>query len=170
MTNSNKNYTGKAYAFFDCNAPRKTIEDYLSGRLPETDRECSHDHPKPHELGLELTLEEVPELRSDRDSDGELIRFVDEMQIYATYPSSHKDEMKNAKPKTLRNVKYVIKAKSSGPTNIETAEKLTTVMNDVYLRFGEKKPFYVAVTWKDKSGDYAFWDNDTLSEMIKGKS
>lgn len=151
--------TGTAYGFFDCNALRARIEAYLQGRLPPTSTECAHDFPKPHELGLELKLEEVKELLGRTDIDVALRDTIQRESIYSTYPSAYKHLMASARPVPLKDIKYVVTARSD-KTNADVAEKLTTVMNDVYLKFGQKKPFTVGILGKDDSGNYGLWENE----------
>jgi len=149
---------GEAYAFFDCNAPRSTIESYLAGRLPEKEGQCKHDFPKPHKLGLELKLEEIKELMGNKDIDPDLLETIKKESIYSTYPQAYRELMKSAKPIPLKDLKYVITARNN-QTNSDVCKKLTTVMNDVYLRFGEKKPFTVGIFGKD-DGHYYPWESD----------
>lgn len=150
--------TGEGYALFNCNAPRDKIEAYLQGRLPQT-QECQHDVPKPHELGLELKLEEVSELVKKGDVDTDLLAVVNRESVYSRYPEAYKHLMPSAKPVPLRSLKYAIRAKGK-QTNAEACEALTTVMNDVYLKFGERKPFTAAVLGKDDDGNYGLWDDE----------
>jgi hypothetical protein len=149
---------GEAYAFFDCNAPKKQIEDYLQGKLPDNS-ECSHDHPKPHELGLELKLQEVNELTRDRNTDPVLLETIRTESIWSSYPSAYKHLMASAKPTPLHKIKYAITAKNN-KSNESVCINLATVMNDVYLKFGEGKPFTVAVLGKAEDGQYHPWTND----------
>jgi len=158
MEKEAKNY-GKAYAFFDCNAPRNKLEDYLQRRLPGEFMKCEHDFPKPDKLGLELKLAEVKEIMGCKNIDPDLLETVQRESIYSTYPVAYKHLMASAKPVPLKNLKYVITARNN-QTNADVCEKLTTVMNDVYLKFGEKKPFTVAVLGKDDNGQYQPWTND----------
>ncbi|MFA5856258.1 MAG: hypothetical protein WC867_02800 [Candidatus Pacearchaeota archaeon] len=148
--------TGEAYSLFDCNVPKDEIEDYLQGRLPLTD-ECLHDFPKPHELGLELILDETKNLVRRRESDPKLLDFIAENQVYSIYPSAYKHLMSSATPVQLKDLKYIITARNN-QDNSDVAQKLTTIMNDVYLRFGENKPFTVAVIGKDDNGNFGIWE------------
>ena len=149
---------GEAYALFNCDAPRGEIDAYIQGREIKNSAVCTHDSPKPHELGLELKLEEVKDVVHRRDTDPDLRETIIKESIYATYPEAYRHLMNSAKPTPLRNLKYVISAKNN-VDNADACEKLTTVMNDVYLKFGEKKPFTVAVLGKNE-GSYGFWTND----------
>jgi hypothetical protein len=154
---------GEAYAFFDCNAPKDKIDAYLQGRLPEVSgEECRHDHPKPHELGLELKLENVSDLLGRKDADIDLRGTVRKEAVYSTYPRAYRHLMKTAKPVPLKNMRYVITARNN-KTNADVCKRLTTVMNDVYLKFGEKKPFTVAIIGKDNSGEYKLWEDKQAS-------
>ena len=148
---------GKAYAFFDCEAPRKTIDDYLHGKLVEDSQECMHDFPKPSELEIKLSLEEVARSLTNKNIDPALFSFIKTQEIYPIFPSKYKALMKDAKPIKINDLKYVIRAGYYGGSNEDAAEKLEIVMNDVYLRFGDKKPFNVAIVGQDDSERYGFW-------------
>jgi hypothetical protein len=151
--------TEEAYAVFDCNAPKARIEDYLQGRLSQSPEGSIHDCPDPRKLGLELKLEEVQELVISKNIDPKLERTIRTEGIISTYPEGYKHLRLSAKPTPLKDLKYVITAKN-GNSNADAAEKLLKVMNGIYLRFGEKKPFAAVVLGKDDNGDYSTWENN----------
>ena len=149
----------EGYALFDIDASKQEIESYLQGRSNSTSEDCAHDFPRPHELGLELKLEEVDEFTRGQDIDPELSRTIDREITYSTYPEAYRYLMKSARPTPLKNLKYVIRARNDN-TNEDVCEKLTTVMNDVYLRFGKKEPFTVMILGKAPDNQYHPWDNE----------
>ncbi len=129
---------GKAYGFFDCNASKETIESELP-----TIRElaCTPSN-------LELLLKEVKELKEDKQIDSNLLKFINENQIYPTFPSKFKDLMKTAKPIKMTDLKYVIEATYPNATNESAASELSDVMNYIYMEFGNKMPFNTAIICK----------------------
>ncbi|MEK6952134.1 MAG: hypothetical protein AABX29_03895 [Nanoarchaeota archaeon] len=136
---------GQSYGFFDCKDSYRTAIDE---RVKDTNKGGS---------GLELSLMEVKDLPRGKVDQG-LVDFINEKEIYPTFPSSHKHLMKGAKPKKLKDLKYVITART-GRTNEDTAIELgRRVMAGISHLYGEGKPFNVAVVYKDTNGQYVFKD------------
>lgn len=136
---------GKAYGFFDCNASKEEIETELPAirkiaRIP---------------LSLELSLMEVENLERNRKVDPDLLQFIRENEIYATFPSKYRDQMKTAKPIKMTDLKYVIAAAYPNEINEEAANELGDVINGVYTIYGNGEPFNVAVVCKI-DGEYLF--------------
>ncbi|GEM_PF-5773568 len=150
--------TGEAYAFFDCSVPQQLIEAYLQGRLPE-DGPCLHDNPKPHELGLELRLEEVKGFTRRGDVDRRLLETIGREEVWAAYPEQHKHLMASARPKLIKDLRYVITARGA-ESNEKAGGALTTVMSDIYLKFGNNEPFTSAILGKVDSGEYYLWEDE----------
>lgn len=122
--------TGKAYAFFDCRAPKKQIE----AELPNI-RELAQAPNK-----LELSLMEATENpRVSPLSDPSLYRVV-----------------KQAKD---AGMKYFLEATYEGATNKETADELASILNRAYqsplYKPELKEPFRGAVVYKEND-EYVF--------------
>jgi len=149
---------GEAYAFFDCNAPKQLIDAYLQGRLPD-DGLCLHDDPKPHELGLELRLDEVKEFARRGDVDPKLLETISREPVWAAYPEKYGYLKSSAKPKLVRDLRYVVTARGA-ESNEAAGSALVTVMNDIYLKFGNNEPFTSAILGKGESGEYYLWEEE----------
>lgn len=136
-----KRQIGEAYAFFNCNTPRNEIDAHLHEGL---------------EGEVELSIRDTKDLESDPSTDPKLLDTMREQTIYPFYPESFRGGV--LKPVLMKNLKYVIKAQTSGD-NLDAARSLAGVMNDVYLRFGENKPFWMTVVGKD-NGEYCEYNSD----------
>jgi len=147
---------GEAYAIFNCDAPKSQIEDYIRGRLPPDDGSLIVE-ALPHELGLEMKLQELGELIATPGIDPELLRTIEQEAIYTSYPSTYKGE-RTDKLTPLKDLRYAITARNN-VSNKDVCEKLTSVMNNVYLKFNRGKPAQAVVMSKDE-GRYRFWEND----------
>lgn len=138
---------GKAYSFFDCDTSKQEIERELP-RIRELARTPSH---------LELSLIEVNDLEKSRGVGPDLLQFIRQNEIYATFPSKYKDQMKTAKPIKMTDLKYMLTAAYPNVRNEEAANELGDVMNEIYSRYGNGEPFNVAITCKI-DGKYLFKD------------
>lgn len=129
---------GKAYGFFDCNASKEKIESNLPSIR---ELACTPSN-------LELLLKEVKELKEDKQIDFNLLKFINENQIYPTFPSKLKDLMKTAKPIKMADLKYVIEAIYPNAISEAAASELSDVMNYIYMEFGNQMPFNTAIICK----------------------
>ena len=89
--------------------------------------------------------------------DPDLLVFIKESEIYSTFPTKYKHLMKTAKPIKMKNLKYMLEATNPNATIEETGDALSQVMNSIYLKYGEGKPFNVAIPGKF-DGRYVFYE------------
>lgn len=137
---------GQAYGFFNC---KDSYRPDIAERIDDTNKDGS---------GLELSLRDVKDVLGDNQVDSGLVAFVGEKTIYPTFPSKLRHLKKGAKPIKLRDLKYVITARTGG-TNEDTATELgVRVMNGIKQLYGEGMPFNVAVVYQDPNGEYVFMD------------
>ena len=120
---------------FDCKASKAEIE----AEIPRI-REISET---PNEL--ELSLMEIRDFRNRQGIPSDLLRFVEENNIYPTFPSKYRDRMKTAQPIRMKDLQYVIQTNYPNATNEDTAGFLGDFMNGVWATFVGKKPFNFAV-------------------------
>jgi hypothetical protein len=138
---------GEAYAFFNCSASKQEIE-----------RELPSIKEKSKLGGLELSLNEVKELR-DNGADQELLEVINNEEIWSTYPAKYQYLMRRAKPTKISDLKYSIQARYPNHTNEETASQLGHVVNGIYTTFDKKEIFTGAIIGK-ANGKYCLWEED----------
>lgn len=151
------NEAGVAYAFFDSSASKKQIEELAwneGQRLAERG-----------DIGkLEVALAEVKDIKESTNP--ELYDFVKNNEIYATYSSACKDQMKNAKPIQMKDLKYILQTVRHEKTDQDAANFLGNVMNDVYRKyesttpFKDAKPFNVAIVYRNPQDGYLDFKRD----------
>lgn len=142
---------GVAYAFFDSNASMPDIERLAVNEA----RRVLHrgDHGE-----LEVSLAEAKNIRESQDT--ELYDFIQNNEIYSTFPSSCRDQMKDARPIKMTDLRYVLVAARHGKTDKRAADFLGNVMNDVYQKYEAGKPFNVAVVYRNPEDGYLDFKRD----------
>jgi hypothetical protein len=128
--------TGEAYSIFDCRASKKEIESDME--------DIRHLATAPTEL--EITLMETKDIGNEVDPI--LLQFMAEKEIYATVPSKYKGSLETKKPVKMADMKYVMKSAYPNKKNEDAANELGDIMNVIQERYGNGKPFNVAVIYK----------------------
>lgn len=136
---------GVAYAFFDSNASIKQIEELA---VNEAKRIVARDG----EGKLEYLLTEVNEIKEAQHP--EVYDFIQNNEIYATYPTECREQMGNAKPIKMTNLKYALMVARHGRTDLDSANYVGNVMDDIYTNYNRGKPFNVAVVYKNPKDGY----------------
>lgn len=123
------NYSGKAYAFFNCNASA----DEIGAEVP-TIRECTRAPKK-----LELALYEHAKVFNLFQKDSALRNL--------------------ARKATELGRQYILEAKCPGKSNRETADELAGILNQAYQSplYQEGEPFTGGVVYRHR-GKYNFRD------------
>lgn len=135
---------GEAYGFFDSSASKAVIQVELPTILQRV------GSPKELEVSL-MELRDLEKIKVDSD----LLQLIKESEIYPIFPSKYKDQMKTAKPVKMTDLKYALKATCLGRGNEETAKELEQIINGIYKKYDDGKPFNVAVVFK-VDGEYFF--------------
>jgi hypothetical protein len=137
-------YPGKAYAFFDCNAPIGEIKS----ELPKIRGLCQI----PSEL--ELILTEGP---GGLERDPMLMKAYEEAGSHTVFPKKMKISDRRMKGIRDANLRYVMQATYPGQTNETAAKELTAILNGAYQSplFGAEDPFRGAIASKQR-GEYIF--------------
>jgi len=141
---------GKAYALFDFEAPKGEIYEELTDML-KTKAQKSGEPLR----CLELSLRDVGDLQTSEDIDPDVLDVIERNSIFPTFPEAYKHQMETARPIKMKNLKYMIDATCPDATNEDAANELGWVLNGLYNRFGESKPFNTAITAKI-DGEYLF--------------
>jgi|SRR3989344_1967234 len=147
----NGSAAGAAYAFFDSSASPKDIAELA---VTEARRIAKR---KPKTL-LEIDLTEVKDIKEEQNP--ELYDFLQRGSIYPIFPSSCKNQMKDAKPVRLADLKYAISVKRHRSTDERAANYLGNVMSDVYQQFERDKPFNSAVVYRNPQDGYLDFKRD----------
>ena len=142
---------GVAYAFFDSSASKSEIEELV---LNEGRRISGI----PGGTRLDVAVTEVKNI--NKELSPELYEFMEANDIYPTFPSRFRDQMNDAKPIKMTDLKYHILAVRHEKTDKETADYLGNVMLDIYKRYGEGKPFNVAVVYRNPEDGYLDFKQD----------
>jgi len=132
--------TGKAYAFFDCDASRKDIEN----ELPHI-RQISQT---PNELEL-LLCEGTDELIFDEDLQ-EKLQYPDDYRIMS------EERMKQGyeeERRPLGSLRYVMIGSFPGESNERVAGELGNILNYVGYLNQDQSIFRGAITY-EKNGEY----------------
>ena len=132
-----KNY-GTAYAFFDCNASRKEVEDELVTKVrPYAE--------VPSELELTLT-EDTDNLRED----AEAMKALEAAKGYSL--GRLPENMRESTPVSYR---YALRAKLPNATNQSAADKLNRIMILMYGKrlYPQKEEFFGEIVY-EQNGRY----------------
>lgn len=120
---------GEAYAFFDCKASKQGLEEDLAKYKAKT------------ESKLELSLREVKDVLEGEELSQYLLNLIKGRAIYPTFPSRDRTPRETAKPTKVKDLKYMLAAKRLDATNQDVAQELGEIMNGVYNKYGDEKPF-----------------------------
>lgn len=141
---------GEAYAFFNIPASKEDIEKMLPMITEEVEA-----HGK-----LELMLCSVPEFLQNPDSDKDLIEFVKVNEISSTYPEKYRHLEATAQSVQMRDLQYLLGARYEQHSNVETAEYLNYIVNNLQRILNEGEILTVAVVGRDDNDEYDFWFDD----------
>lgn len=142
---------GVAYAFFDSGASRSDIEELAVNEAKRVVRREGHGK-------LEVFLTEVKDIKEEQDP--ELYDFIQTNHIYSTFPSNCRDQMKDAKPIMMTDLKYALVATRHGKTDKKAANYLGNVMDDVYQEYEAGKPFNAAIVYRNPEDGYLDFKRD----------
>ena len=142
---------GVAYAFFDSSAAISEIEELVMNEgIRVTDR--------PGGGRLEVAVTEVKNINEEIAP--ELYEFMQANDIYPTFPSKFRDQMNDAKPIKMTDLKYHILAARHEKTDKEAADYLGNVMIDIYQKYEMDKPFNVAIVYRNPEDGYLDFKQD----------
>lgn len=127
---------GKAYAFFDCKASeQELVEDFAKYKAKT-------------ESKLELSLREVKDVVEGEEVNQYLLNLIRGREIYPTFPSRDRTPRETAKPIKVTDLKYMLEATRLDATNQDVAQELGDIMNGIYNKYGDEKPFNFDVVAK----------------------
>ncbi len=147
----NSEKPGVAYAFFDSSASISEIEELVLNegiRISEI----------PGVSRLDVALAEVKDINIEKTS--ELYKFMQANEIYPTFPSKFRDQMNDAKPIKMTDLKYALLAVRHEKTDAEAADYLGNVMIDVCQKYEKDKPFNVAIVYRNPEDGYLDFKQD----------
>ncbi len=127
----------KAYSFFDLRVSKEELERELPN-IRELAKIPSN---------LEILLTEVKDLKENK-VDPDLLSFIRENGVHATFPSKYKHLMATSKPTKMANLRYILEANNHNGTVEDAGEELSYVTNQIYSRYGNGEPFTVAILGK----------------------
>ncbi len=131
---------GKAYAFFDCDASKKQIEN----SMPNIKRKTRTPE------GLQLLLHEgISELQLDN----QLIVQINYPGDYRVMSSKRIKQDYEKERRPLASLKYVLEANYRGASNEVTAKELGTVVDNV-LRFNKDQGLFRSAVVYEENGEY----------------
>ena len=141
VKNKMANTTGKAYAFFDCDASKKEIED------SEQDIRSEARTPQ----GLQMLLYEgVSELQLDERL-SEQIQYPDDYRVMSSERVNQGYELES---RPLSSMKYALVASYDGATNETTANELGDIVNTIHRQFNKDQGLFRGAIVYEDAGEY----------------
>lgn len=137
------NKTGKAYAFFDCDASKEQIER----SIPSLRRDAMTPE------GLQLLLHEgTSGLQFDKALT-ELIKFPEDYRVKSSKwrKQDHEEERK-----PLANMKYVLEADYNRASNKDAASELGDLLNVIHYEFNRDQSFFRGEIVYEENKEYIF--------------
>ena len=135
------NTTGKAYAFFDCDASKKEIED------SEQDIRSEARTPQ----GLQMLLYEgISSLKLDETLVQQL-EYPDDYRVISRQRSKS-EQGKESRP--LSSMKYALVASYDGATNETTANELGDIVNTIHRQFNKDQGLFRGAIVYEDAGEY----------------
>ena len=137
-----KREPGEAYAFFDINASEATLRDAFPDICVRAETPSN----------LEVTLTTINDLCSNPKTSPEVREIIEKESIYMVYPRGTMPKTPSQVP--IKNLRYAMVARSSDMSNIDAANQLGDVANEIYESFG-KGPYAMKIMAKI-DGQYQF--------------
>lgn len=148
-----KQETGTAYAFFDCNASLDEVHQEVCDI-----KSCL---PRDTQSKLELSLQTIPNFRRT-STDLDLLQAIDNVPLHPIYHSKAR-ELKEAAantPLSMKDLRYALTAKYTPGTNNDAGDALCFIMTGIYASYSDDSRFLGQIIGKSSNGEYGFWEND----------
>ncbi len=134
-----KEMIGKAYAFFDCDASKKQIEESMP--------QIRQDARTPR--GLQMLLHEgISDLKLDKTL-AEQIQYPDDYRVV-----SSKRQVFEQESKPLSSMRYTLVASYTGASNEDVANELGDITNIIHTRFNRDQGIFRGAIVYEKNGEY----------------
>lgn len=136
----------KAYALFDSKARKEELEEELVSMRSTI--------KLPSELELLLT-----ELKEATDLDPNLLKLINQGEIYPIIPSKLKHLMVTDEPIPIRLLKYLIKANHPTETVDKVTDYLGEIANGIYQAYDSGAPCCIEIIGQELDGSYSIFGN-----------
>jgi len=151
MINQTKKQVGEAYAFFDCRASLKEVNNEM-GALVST-------LPKKTQSKLELSLNGMSDFRKS-SNDLDLLQALDSVKLYPIFHRKARKLKEKATPIKMKDLRYALTARYTPGTNDDAGDALCYIMNGIHARYSNDILFPGQIVGKGSDGQYGLWSND----------
>jgi hypothetical protein len=132
---------GTAYAFFDCNASLKEVNEEVEDRVFNLSSDTQSK--------LEISLNEMSDFRKSCE-DIKLLNVLDNVPFYLK---------EKATLGRMKDLKYALTARYASGTNNDAGNALCTIMNGVEARYHKDISFTSQIVGRCPNREYGPWES-----------